>query len=66
MQTTFGTRHHVRFFSECFPFAADTCEPGAGPPRLIATGVAVGASSAFYSIYEAPRVARRQNARPVA
>lgn len=65
MQTTFGTRHHVRFFSECFPFADDTCDPGAGP-RLIATGVAVGASSAFYSIYAAPRVARRQNARPAA
>lgn len=66
MQTTFDTRHHVRFFSECCPLAGDTCELGAGPPLLIATGVVVGASSAFYSIYDAPRVARRQNARPAA
>lgn len=51
------------FFSECFSLSGETCEPGAGPPILLATGVVVGASSAFYSIYDAPRAARRQNAR---
>jgi hypothetical protein len=47
---------------ECFPFLTE-CEGGAGPAIVMSTGLAVVAGSALYSIYDAPRAARRQNAR---
>lgn len=53
----------ILLFTECFPLFADRCEPGPGPAILIATGVVAGASATFYSVYDAPRAARRQNAR---
>jgi hypothetical protein len=53
----------VLLFVECFSLSGETCEPSPGPPLLLATGVVVGAGSAFYSMYDAPRAARRQNTR---
>jgi hypothetical protein len=54
----------ILLFTQCLPlFGEDECDPGPGPAILIATGVVAGASSAFYSMYDAPRAARRQNAR---
>lgn len=49
--------------SECGFFFVSECEPGPGPGIMMATGLVVGASSALYSIYDAPRAARRHNAR---
>jgi hypothetical protein len=48
---------------ECFPFLGAECEGGGGPAILMASGLVVTTGSALYSIYDAPRAARRQNAR---
>ena len=48
---------------ECFPFPGTECEGGTGPAIAMASGLAVVAGSALYSIYDAPRAARRHNAR---
>src|SRR5690606_11554348 len=50
-------------FSECFSFSSAPCDPSPGPPLMIGAGVVAGISSAVYSIYDAPRAARRQNTR---
>lgn len=48
---------------ECFPFPDTECEGGTGPAVVMSTGLALVAGSALYSIYDAPRAARRHNAR---
>jgi hypothetical protein len=53
----------IWLFAECFSLSGEPCEGGAGPAIVMATGLAVTTGSALYSIYDAPRAARRQNAR---
>lgn len=44
-------------------YGEDTCELSPGATALVAGGVVVGAGSMIYSLYDAPRAARRHNAR---
>jgi hypothetical protein len=52
-------------FAECFAlFGEERCEtPPIGPSALIIGGVVLGTGSTLYSLYDAPRAARRHNAR---
>ncbi|HWN68217.1 MAG TPA: hypothetical protein VNM90_11315 [Haliangium sp.] len=54
----------IWLLAECLTFFdEEECSPGPGPALLIAGGLAVGTGSTLYSIFDAPRAARRQNAR---
>lgn len=49
---------------DCFDlYSEDTCEFSPGATALIVGGVVLGAGSTIYSLYDAPRAARRHNAR---
>lgn len=51
-------------FFDCFDlYGEDTCEFSPGATALIVGGVVLGAGSTIYSLYDAPRAARRHNAR---
>ena len=54
----------IWLLADCFPFfGEEECEGGGGPALLMASGLVISTTSAVYSIYDAPRAARRQNAR---
>lgn len=49
---------------DCFDvYGEDTCDFSPGATALIIGGVALGAGSMIYSVYDAPRAARRHNTR---
>jgi hypothetical protein len=48
---------------DCVAFLGTECKGGTGPAIMMATGSAVVTGATLYSIYDAPRAARRQNAR---
>jgi hypothetical protein len=51
-------------FFDCLDlYGEDTCEFSPGATALIIGGVVLGAGSTIYSLYDAPRAARRHNAR---
>lgn len=51
----------IWLLADCLSLSGEPCDAGPGPALLMAAGLVVGTSSAAYSIYDAPRSARRRN-----